>query len=1792
MAKKSAWDEALNVLGSVGNSVSSFVSNLGRNAINSGSQAVNNFTRTAAPQINSAARTISSIGDYVGNSGRYSPIAQARALPQAFPVQNFANTIAKAAINTKIPTFGFSPQNAVNFAKGVNFIANPPKAGPGQVAPNYSLSTRVLTSLPQVPNVRALINAIPEAKFNRFNTGNQAGNFVSNLPIDILEGTINTPKHSFNAAANIGEGIARGETRPSYYLGNAAEAAMLPFTVATFGQGAALKEIGKQSLKQALLKTTMEGGKLGLVFGTLQGLGENKDAPTIKAQIERTIPYALVGLGTGGLLGPISYVGAKGIGTAAQYISPAIRRLFLESRQTGGIMAPNELRAIASNEMYPPTFRQWAQGLANFAEQTGKDIHLNITGETPTTLGKVTRLGKPKSDYNATLVDRIDDRLLPGMAAEAESNAAPQISARTLALNEPNPIAPREILPTRPLMQESVTLADDIARMADDFGVAPQFRTLKQQVEPMAENDVKTVEAAMDYLKSKTSLNSVLQPEYKRAETVFKQIARDYLGKDFVDNPNTKIDDIMAAMDERIAFDAGEEGAPQLIKQMAESPEELQGVAKSAVAGPQPAQFRQVPSEGFNTEKELAQQTLEKIFSKDEIGFITKDVGEIITPDGQIATGKYFNNMISVVEQGGKVQDKDVYHEAFHAYVDKFVDKEVYKQALSEAKGTGQFKSEKEANEWFAESFAEWMQGKQGFTGKVVAFFENLLNQVKGLIGKKDQVQQIYYDMMQGKKPTQSTMPSDPEAFRIAQKFGVSPEEGAQVDNLSKTINQVAKDIAENDPDLAKAILSDEDLAMKALNESRGYTPDEMKPMSPEDLGFPSPLKAENGNIPSDWDVAVKQLNEGRAIREAQLQEAPIAEASTGLPEVPEGQSFADIINENPDNGFLSNPGQAGDFDSLFKQWIGKRDVARTTGTEVAAKFKNIPKDAAEAVINEIESPGTNTDPKIAEMASSIKTEYDRLFQDAQKSGIDIRYLENYITHIWDKSPGEVKEIFAKARDQFPYAQERTIPTYAEGKALGLEAMYEHPAEILAHYVRNLEQTKANINFLKGLQDNKVVVSREVGAPLGYQRIDAEGLMPNSNLYAPSEVAKLVNQVFNPRVDGGKVARGLELGHKGSSIVQDITMSGGLPYTPANAFVFAQITKEMLSGRIVSPWASAFRAVSTGSANKFFENHLGSIKEMQAHNVPVNTSYEISNLVDDGVFGKLFGGDVGGAVKQAWGKAVNDPTFKRFMPMLQVSFYEDAKRSALKAGKSIDEAQRIAADATKNFYGVITSDDAAKRNKMTEDFLGAILFAPKYRESMWRFWVNNLKTLRHPFSPEYAANAKFIVGATATLIAMDQVNRAFNNGRSILDNPPGTEDKLLIPLGDGYTMGIPFLSSIATVPRALGMMTYHAAKGDFPQVMLDAKSFASAAYRPILDVLTNENYRGAAIYDESDSQGERYAKIGKFLASEYNHPYIEALMQSNGKPGYQTASAALETPFRFYEDDKLMYRYHMAESDELRDSLSPDSRIIWDKIKNTKTVDEDGVPVFNRRSYMANALDTLAHPEVLRAKTQLEQDYAAKTGEQINPFYNLSPKQQETVLLLKTFYPGDKQDTPIINANIEWLKPYWSARDQYNAQYQAKLKEKGITVQSDDLRPKTTPELQQKLDLYNTLPSGTGARTRFLKANPDVLQFFTDSRNYTNMQRADLGLPLLADSYGSGGGFGSKPKSPPKLKVPKVAKSNGKVKISIPKLPNIQYKATNIGKPKTSKLTLKSSKIPSLKLGKAPKLSVKQNKIL
>ena len=137
----------------------------------------------------------------------------------------------------------------------------------------------------------------------------------------------------------------------------------------------------------------------------------------------------------------------------------------------------------------------------------------------------------------------------------------------------------------------------------------------------------------------------------------------------------------------------------------------------------------------------------------------------------------------------------------------------------------------------------------------------------------------------------------------------------------------------------------------------------------------------------------------------------------------------------------------------------------------------------------------------------------------------------------------------------------------------------------------------------------------------------------------------------------------------------------------------------------------------------------------------------------------------------------------------------------------------VAADTVKNLYGLNDLTTQRTRSRNVNNALTVGLFAPKYRESMVKFWVKNAKSLRNPTDPANRQNLRFVAGATILFGAMQALNTALN-GVPTWENPDGKKDKLLIPGMpgiNGKVLGLPFLSSIATVPRNIGMGAYNLA---------------------------------------------------------------------------------------------------------------------------------------------------------------------------------------------------------------------------------------------------------------------------------------------------------------------------------------------------------------------------------------------
>ena len=699
-------------------------------------------------------------------------------------------------------------------------------------------------------------------------------------------------------------------------------------------------------------------------------------------------------------------------------------------------------------------------------------------------------------------------------------------------------------------------------------------------------------------------------------------------------------------------------------------------------------------------------------------------------------------------------------------------------------------------------------------------------------------------------------------------------------------------------------------------------------------------------------------------------------------------QGYKDMINQPIPKEKLTT------FNKLFDKWVGQRHAATTQATQVGEKFVQIPKDKAWDVIESIESPSKEVAPEVKDWARNLRQSFDKLYKDADEVGVGVGYLRDYVTHLWKESPEQVQDAFQRANTGFRFSRERTVPTYAEGKILGLTPKFDNPSQIIDEYARRMYQTGANIEFLKELKKAGLIAEAEVP---GFVPITAPGI--NSGHFAPPAIAQKINRMFTPE-DAGNFGKAMGIGSKISSTLQDVSLSGGIPKSPANAFSFALLQKELLAGRVVSPLTSFFKSFSGSNSQKFFSENAETIKKMQLRNIPVDTNYSVENLLDKGFLKNTFGEGVG----DAWSKTMNEPTFQRFVPMMKVRLFNDIEKQMLSKGKSADEAANVAAKVVKNFYGVVSSGVEARRTQISKDTISTLFFAPKFRESMIGFWMNNLKSLKHPLAPENQMNVRFMVGAALLAIGYDQANRA-TTGHSILQNPAGYQDKILIPLSDGTVLGIPYLSSIATMPRTAFNMASSAVQGDFPEMLNQGKSFLSSGTRPPLDILTNRNYFGQRIYDKDDPGIEKAKDIGAYALGAYNHPYVRAGIETaQGKqPAYQTASKTLELPIRFYNNNTLNAANHYkakANPDVIVRKINSlktaeEKSQAWQKLVKDGTITEGNASIIKQRfadekmglTTQERKYRSLGVKDGTRARVVIKAIYKAKTKEEKDALY-------------------------------------------------------------------------------------------------------------------------------------------------------------------------------------------------------------
>jgi hypothetical protein len=898
--------------------------------------------------------------------------------------------------------------------------------------------------------------------------------------------------------------------------------------------------------------------------------------------------------------------------------------------------------------------------------------------------------------------------------------------------------------------------------------------------------------------------------------------------------------------------------------------------------------------------------------------------------------------------------------------------------------------------------------------------------------------------------------------------------------------------------------------------------------------------------------------------------------------------SYEELQNMNQVAGVKSqDPEFLKTFDKRFSEFYGSQQAARTKGAVEAYKFKDLTNtnaddtismlgygrknaklSVAEEILYGMEDPNLPVSTKSKEAISMLSQRYDELYNDATASGISMNKVENYITHVWEQDAQTVIDQYRVFKDRFGFSGTRQVPTYQEGIKMGLTPKYNgNAAGIIGEYTTKLEQAKENISMYRWLQDNEVIVpGSSLANKTGFSPINAPGFpkavyeVPDygeggmkyiSDWWAPDAVASKLNK-FYAKPENGFWDKVLHATGSYSTGLQEVGLSGGVG--PLNFFAGGQTLKEVMAGRVKSPITAFFRSWSKKASQEYFNANADTIVEMQKADIPISTSLNIQDILPMDLASKTLGQRVGAI----WNKLVNEATFKNFVPSLQIEFFKDAKNAALQAGRSMEEASSIAAQATKNFYGVVGGSEMALRQTWVKDLSRTVFLAPKYKESLINIWVNSLKGLKNPWALENRANTKFLISAVASYFIYDKVNFALNS-RHMNENPSGTEDKMLVPLrklgiDSDTVIGVPLLPSVGTIPRTLYKMGKNVVKGDIKQAGLESRNLLSFLVKPPIEIMANENYYGGEIYDPSTTPTERAKAIAKHLTAAWitAHPYVNSVLtRKPGEPLYQTVSKAMEVPLRYYTEKSIASKFYYDARKSAYTKLPKDEKAAFDAIPDA----DPGDPLATMFKYQVY----LKYPSVFNAKkfTAIQTAYDNKEG--VDPLYTAPVEVASKYILWKSLPPGSQDAKDLKKANPEIIQLATARSDYYEAN--PIPPKPGETVSTYNA-PQPSDYVQKQMGAKNW-------------KDPQVRAYLDAYTAYQNQQRELIGLeplPAYQSSY-----------NPMKYFNPRVKKVTMKK--------NKKYAVKRI---KLKKLAVRKLKVPKLavkKIKKIKKIAVKTSAI-
>jgi hypothetical protein len=189
-------------------------------------------------------------------------------------------------------------------------------------------------------------------------------------------------------------------------------------------------------------------------------------------------------------------------------------------------------------------------------------------------------------------------------------------------------------------------------------------------------------------------------------------------------------------------------------------------------------------------------------------------------------------------------------------------------------------------------------------------------------------------------------------------------------------------------------------------------------------------------------------------------------------------------------------------------------------------------------------------------------------------------FIEDYYRHAYKPIAGAVQDsTFLTKFGSGGFTKKRTIPTMAEARAHGYEAVTEDPIEMTMRYIQNAEHFLASKDILKqaiaqGLvkPTNKAMPKMGVDIPEGWKHVGQSGLV---NYYAPDGFARVYNNFRSRGLQGamGEVYQPLQ--HSFNMITAaELGLSGFHATTMANEGVVSEVARAVQQAYHGNPLAA------------------------------------------------------------------------------------------------------------------------------------------------------------------------------------------------------------------------------------------------------------------------------------------------------------------------------------------------------------------------------------------------------------------------------------------------------------------------------------------------------------------------------------------------------------------------------------------------------------------------------------------